>query len=243
MVPNRKHWVIDIGNTRIKLGIFNEGKLLELTTLTDFASLVPLLSPIDGDMMLIASVKWTEEALREKIAFPFLFFDQHTLLPIQNEYQSPGTLGLDRLAAVMGARAFEPKEPVLCIDLGTCITYDFLNRENGYKGGAISPGLGLRSKAMNAYTARLPLVEIPQQIPPFLGKDTVGSIKSGIYYGVLGEMKEYIHRFTAAYGQVNVFICGGDAEIFESLTKDHIFVIPNLVLYGLDRILTYHVEK
>ncbi|MDN3687997.1 type III pantothenate kinase [Cyclobacterium jeungdonense] len=243
MVPDRRHWVIDIGNTRIKLGIFNQGKLLESSTLADFASLVPKIKPGDRDKMLIASVTWTEEALREEIAYPFLFFDQHTPLPIRNEYQSPGTLGLDRLAAVMGARAFEPIGPVLCIDLGTCITYDFLDGENVYKGGAISPGLGLRSKAMNAYTARLPLVEVPQQTPPFLGKDTVGCIQSGIYYGILGEMKEYIHRFTAAYGQVNVFICGGDAEIFESLTKDHIFVIPNLVLYGLDRILTYNVEK
>ncbi|WP_162416451.1 type III pantothenate kinase [Cyclobacterium roseum] len=243
MVPDSKHWVIDIGNTRIKLGIFNQGKLLESTTLTDFASLAPKLTPDEWDKMLIASVTWSEQELREKIAFPFLYFDHQTPLPIQNEYQSPGTLGWDRLAAVMGARAFESKEPVLCIDMGTCITYDFLDRANRYQGGAISPGLGLRSKAMNAYTARLPLVEVAKQIPPFLGTDTMGSIKSGVYYGVLGEMKEYIHRFTARYGQVTVFICGGDAEIFESLTKDHIFVIPNLVLYGLDRILTYNVEK
>lgn len=174
---------------------------------------------------------------------PFLFFDHRTLLPIHNEYRSPGTLGWDRLAAVMGGRAFEPQKPLLCIDMGTCITYDFLDRENKYKGGAISPGLGLRSRAMNAYTARLPLVDIAKQTPLFLGTDTVGSIKSGIYYGVLGEMKEFIRQYRDAYGQVDVFICGGDAEIFESLTKDHIFVIPNLVLYGLDRILTYNVEK
>ncbi len=220
-----------------------QGQLLDSATVTGYEALADMLQPAAGDRVLIASVNWTEEDLREKIDFPFLFFDKETPLPILNHYRSPNTLGLDRLAAVIGARAFVADGAVLCIDLGTCITYDFMDGSDNFQGGAISPGMGLRARAMHAFTARLPLVEPIQEVPFFLGRDTRTCMKSGIYHGVLGEIHEYIRLFTASYGKVKVFICGGDAEIFESLTKDHIFVIPNLVLYGLDRILTYNVEN
>ncbi|WP_375585119.1 type III pantothenate kinase [Cyclobacterium xiamenense] len=242
-MPDKKNWVVDIGNTRIKAGIFSQGRLLESATVTGYEALADMLQPAPQDEVLIVSVNWTEKALREKISFPFLFFDKETPLPIQNHYDSPATLGLDRLAAVIGSRAFVSGGPVLCIDLGTCITYDFMDGGDNYLGGAISPGIGLRAKAMNAFTARLPLVELGKEIPAFLGSDTRSCMKSGIYHGILGEIREYIRLFSLVHGEVTVFICGGDAEIFESLTKDHIFVIPNLVLYGLDRILTYNVEN
>lgn len=243
MEKKLRHWTIDIGNTRIKCGIFLNGKLLETKFFTDLLSFQAYFRPKEGDRVIMVSVKWNENELKEKFNIPFLFFDHKTPLPIFNDYDSPETLGLDRLAAVVGGRALKSDVPVLCIDLGTCITYDFLDKKNRYQGGAISPGVSLRARAMHEFTARLPLVDLTDENIPITGRNTVSCMQSGIFHGVAGEMKEYIRHYQEAFGQVHVFICGGDAEIFESLIKDHIFVIPNLVLYGLDRILTYNVEK
>ncbi|NHE55262.1 type III pantothenate kinase [Cyclobacterium plantarum] len=244
MEKNLRHWAIDIGNTRIKSGVFLNGKLLETKSFTDLLSFQAYFRPKVGEQVIMVSVKWNENELKEIFNIPFLFFDHNTPLPIFNAYASPGSLGLDRLAAVVGGRALKNKGPVLCIDLGTCITYDFLDGENKYQGGAISPGVSLRARSMHEFTARLPLVHLTTgENIPITGRDTVSCMQSGIFHGVAGEMSAYIRYYQEAFGQVYVFICGGDAEIFESLIKDHIFVIPNLVLYGLDRILTYNVEK
>jgi type III pantothenate kinase len=131
---------------------------------------------------------------------------------------------------------------LLAIDLGTCITYDFLNGKGAYMGGAISPGLQMRAKAMAAHTANLPLVEISPDVN-LLGDSTVSCMQSGIYHGVMAEMSGIIQKYSQNHDDLKVFICGGDAKYFERLSKDHIFVIPNLVLHGLNRILTYNVDK
>lgn len=243
MKKELRHWTVDMGNTRIKCGVFLEGELLESNSFTDLLSFKNYFRPEVDEQVIISSVKWSENELKETVKFPFLFFDRNTPLPVNNDYASPETLGLDRIAAVIGGRHLKKSGPVLCIDLGTCITYDFLDENDRFKGGAISPGLSLRARAMHEFTARLPLVHLTGENIPVTGTDTVSCMQSGIFHGVMGEMKEYIRYYQKAFGEVHVFISGGDAEIFESLIKDHIFVIPNLVLYGLDRILTYNVEK
>jgi type III pantothenate kinase len=192
---------------------------------------------------IVSSVKWDKHELESIIPFPFLFFDHGIRLPIHNKYSTPHTLGLDRLAAVMGARAWGNHGPALAIDLGTCITYDVINAADEYLGGAISPGVSMRFEAMHRQTARLPLATLTKFPPPFIGEDTVSCLQSGVFFGVREELKGMIKAYAHIYPDLKVFICGGDAEYFESLTKDHIFVIPNLVLYGLERILTYNVDK
>ncbi|WP_073092549.1 type III pantothenate kinase [Cyclobacterium lianum] len=243
MKKQSRHWTADLGNTRIKCGVFADGKLLETKTFADLASFQAYFRPQKADRVIMVSVRWNEEELKDIFGFPFLFFDRKTPLPILNNYSSPETLGLDRLAAVIGGRAFKSAGSLLCIDAGTCITYDFLDKSDKYQGGAISPGLRLRGRSMHEFTARLPLVTLTRKDIPVLGKDTVSCLESGILHGAAGEINGFINYYRQAFGQVHVFICGGDAEIFESLIKDHIFVIPNLVLYGLDRILLYNVEK
>jgi type III pantothenate kinase len=170
-----------------------------------------------------------------------VFFNHRTPVPVDNHYGTPDTLGLDRLAAVIGGMDWA-KGPLLAIDLGTCITYDFLNEEGAYKGGAISPGLQMRAKAMATQTANLPLVEINPEVG-FVGNSTVTCLQSCVYYGVMAEISGIIENYSQNHDDLKVFICGGDAKYFERLTKDHIFVIPNLVLHGLNRILTYNVDK
>jgi type III pantothenate kinase len=238
-----RHWVVDIGNTRIKTGIFEEGNLQEVNSFFIFDECITFLQPNQGDRVLISSVKHPLTKLKDVFSFPFLYFDHYTPLEITNLYKTPLTLGLDRLAAVIGSRSFVKEGAVLAIDLGTCITYDFLDSKNNYLGGAISPGMAMRARAMNEFTAQLPLVNAENTVIPYLGTSTEACMKSGIYHGIAEEIKGTIDKYQQDFNPLKVFICGGDAEIFESLIKDHIFVIPNLVLYGLDRILTYNVEK
>lgn len=239
----QRHWVVDIGNTRIKTGLFEKGILLESKSFSEIAKCNDYLMPKEADRVLITSVKLSLNELKEIFTFPFLYFDHQTPLEITNSYKTPQTLGLDRLAGVIGTRSFKKEADVLVVDMGTCITYDYLNKKNNYLGGAISPGLRMRARAMHEFTARLPLVNVNNQEIPYLGNSTVSSMESGLYHGIAEEIKGFIQRYRESFGHIEVFICGGDAEIFESLIKDHIFVIPNLVLYGLDRILIYNVEK
>ncbi|WP_339923080.1 type III pantothenate kinase [uncultured Cyclobacterium sp.] len=239
----QRHWVVDIGNTRIKVGLFEKGTLLASRSFSELEGCRDYLAPEEGDRVLITSVKLSIEALKQVFSFPFLYFDHHTPLEITNAYETPKTLGLDRLAGVIGARSFKKDGAVLVIDMGTCITYDFLDLKNNYMGGAISPGLSMRARSMHEFTARLPLVKVGNAEISYLGTSTASCMESGIYHGITEEIKGFIQKYQQDFGHVEVFICGGDAEIFESLIKDHIFVIPNLVLYGLDRILKHNVEK
>ncbi|MEX0883226.1 MAG: type III pantothenate kinase [Cyclobacteriaceae bacterium] len=235
--------VIDIGNTRIKTGYFKNGELIAVESFEHWDRCLEVISDHHFERVIVSTVKWSKMQLDAVLPFSYIFFDHNLPLPIKNRYKSPLTLGLDRVAAVVGGMRFSGTGPLLAVDLGTCITYDFLNEFDEYLGGAISPGLKMRAKAMNQQTAKLPLVNIPFDDISFVGTETVTCLQSGIYFGVYEELNGFITRYSTAYPELKVFICGGDANYFESLTKDHIFVIPNLVLYGLDRILMYNVDK
>jgi type III pantothenate kinase len=238
-----KNFIIDIGNSRIKAGYFEGDSLRKEWTVEDLENLNLISQNMPVDHSLISSVKWEREALEKNLNFPFTWFDRNITLPIKMAYNSPATLGLDRIAAAVGLSVFHPGGDSLGIDAGTCITYECLEGGFTYRGGGISPGLSMRFKAMNGYTARLPLVEFKGLPPRLIGTTTEECMQSGVYFGVLGEIQYVIRRYRKDYPELKVYICGGDATHFESLTKDYIFVIPNLVLYGLNRILTYNVSK
>jgi type III pantothenate kinase len=240
---NLTNLIIDIGNTRIKTALFQEDSLIEEVGFEALDELISYSSNLEFSHAIISSVKYSENELKALIPFGFLFLERNTPVPIQNLYKSPETLGVDRKAAVIGARTKVKKGPVLAIDLGSCITYEILDEGDNYHGGAISPGLTMRFKAMNQQTARLPLVSLEANMEPKLtGDTTVSCMQSGVYSGILFEIKGFIQAYQEKYRDLKVIICGGDSKIFESLTKDHIFVIPNLVLYGLNRILSYNVN-
>jgi len=238
-----KNFVIDIGNTRLKTALFEDGKAQAENNFYDVALFLEYTKTLQFEQAIISSVTYTKEQLEDLLGFSFLFLDKKTDLPITNKYSTPETLGVDRKASVIGARAMFPTGPILAVDLGSCITYDFLDNEDNYLGGAISPGLQMRFRAMHQQTARLPLVELENgQVPEFIGNSTVSCLKSGVYFGILHEINGFVQAYQEQYHDLKVIICGGDSKIFESLTKDHIFVIPNLILYGLDRILSYNVN-
>ncbi|MDO9552744.1 type III pantothenate kinase [Rhodonellum sp.] len=237
-----KNLIIDIGNTRMKAAIF-EGEILVMEkAFHDISELREFSKSVEFDHCIISSVISVD--LEAALGFPFLLLTKDTELPIENHYATPETLGVDRKAAAVGGRVMLEKGPVLVIDLGSCITYEFLNEKNQYLGGAISPGLNMRFKAMHTQTAKLPLVGLEDsQSIRLIGDSTEMGLRSGVYFGVQFEMEGFMQAYRSQHQDLKVIICGGDSKFFESLTKDHIFVIPNLVLYGLNRILTYNVNK
>lgn len=234
--------VIDIGNTRIKSALFDGNVLTGEYIFEELEAAISFWKTIVFESCLISSVRFTEEELSQKINFPFLFLSHSTALPLLNGYLTPKTLGLDRIAAAIGAWELAEKKSVLAIDMGSCITYEFVDDQSTYRGGAISPGLQMRAKAMNSFTARLPLVDVKQKPENPTGDSTISCMLSGIWYGVAYELLGHIEAYLLKNPEIKIYICGGDSLFFDSLAKGHIFVVPNLVLHGLNCILNHNVD-
>lgn len=158
-------------------------------------------------------------------------------------YESPDTLGMDRLAAVCGAKTLFPNENCLVVDFGTCITYDFIDSKRNYLGGAITPGMQMRFMSMNSYTESLPLIKEVSVDVATIGKTTEESMVAGVMLGIVGEVEKFSALYGEEYENLKVIFCGGDTNRFETITKDPIFAAPNLVLVGLNSILTYNNEE
>lgn len=233
--------VIDSGNTLIKLGLFKNGILEKVFTTNDYNQLVRIISGFDIKRSIISSVRKDQDIIKEKILSKVdpLFLSSGLQLPFKNNYETPQTLGPDRIAGVAGAYHLYPGKSSLVIDAGTCITYDFIDKEKNYYGGAISPGISIRFKSLNAFTAGLPLVEKEENIS-FIGKSSKGSILSGVLNGAAAEIQGMIGEFKKNDEELNVIMCGGDARFFERRLKEAIFVVPDLVLIGLNSILEYN---
>ncbi len=234
--------VIDIGNTRSKVGIFEGHALIKNETFSSARGLQDFLSGTNAKNILISSV--TSDALEVKswqLGNGRIYLLDHNLpLPIVNLYATPQTLGVDRLAAACGAHAIFPNTNCLVIDAGTCINYEFINHKGEYLGGAISPGLAMRFDAMQKGTAKLPLGEIIVD-PPLTGNTTLLCLQSGVINGAVEEVRGIIAQYVSNYPGLRVILCGGDAIVFENHLNPTIFVAPELVLMGLNSILLHNV--
>lgn len=239
--------IIDIGNTCVKLVCFNEGKVVEeqRTDKDDAVALQSFCSRYPFSRGICSSVSDISEeysAALSSLPFSMMEFKSGvTRVPITNKYNTPLTLGSDRLAAVVGANWLQPGRDVLVIDIGTCVTFDFINSIGEYLGGNISPGPTMRLKALNHFTARLPLVERRGDTPDF-GTDTTTAIRSGVMNGIKYEIEGYIHSFLAKYPQLFVYLTGGvhlNLQFSENLS---IFADDFIVPKGLNRILEYNNE-
>lgn len=235
--------VIDAGNTHIKVAIYHD------TTMKEFVHLA--YNEVDQiklyakavDYAIFSSVSVDAAKLSEQCdGIPAIVFTPSTPLPFQNRYQTPQTIGTDRLAAVAGAQSLFPHQPVLVIDCGTCITYDFMNAEGTYLGGAIAPGIHMRLKAMHEFTARLPMVS-GHTTENYIGNTTEQCLISGAFFGVVHEISGTVARYEKDFDNLKTIICGGDALILEKQLKNNIFAAPNLVLDGLNQILHFNVKK
>lgn len=171
--------------------------------------------------------------------------NEKTKLPLKNRYKTPGTLGKDRLATAVGANYLFPSRNVLAIDAGTCIKYDFVNSKNEYLGGAISPGLDMRFKALHHFTAHLPqLKKMKTANVNLIGRTTRDSILSGVQNGAIAEISGMIKCYQDKYENVHVILTGGDSVFIRTLVseKNRIFAAPDLTLLGLNVILNYNNE-
>lgn len=235
--------VIDVGNSRTKLALFATNKLLRMDHAKngDIAAVKAFLG-VDRPVGVVlgATAAENEHYAKEleKIA-PVLIVTGTTPSPLKSNYATPLTLGADRLANAVGSIARFPQRPVLAVDLGTCITYDLVEKDGTYAGGAITPGMQMRATAMNAYSARLPLV-VPGLQPASIGISTGSSLEAGIHHGILGELKEFIASYVQERPGIAVTLTGGDAPRFVSALKSGIFALPFLTLEGLYAILIYN---
>lgn len=241
--PINMNIVIDSGNTYSKIGWFQGEKLLRYTTGLNFEELVRAVRRDSPNYILFSSVSYTEEEFRKALQLPIsvMALTPQLPLPITKVYDTPETLGADRIAASAGANALFPDEDLLVIDMGTCITYDLIDQNAAFQGGLISPGVRMRFKAMNSFTKRLPLID-PEKDPQLIGKSTRNAMLSGVMNGVLAEIEGIIRRYRHKFPALRVVMCGGDVTFFESSLKPPIFAVPELVLIGLNRILTYNVS-
>lgn len=238
---------IDIGNTRAKTGLFAGPDLLERRVWENenLPEIISYATNHQVQNVILSTVgKPIDPTLEAELSqrFFYLQLTHQTLLPIRNAYSTPETLGKDRLAAVIGAWQLHPGEHCLVVDAGTCITYDLLRADGVYLGGNISPGLAMRFRAMHEFTARLPLVDRSEQIA-LVGTSTETALRIGGQMGMTLEIDGFIRLLRDQYGSLRVLMTGGDAEFFAKVSKSEIFVNSDLVLTGLNKILTYNAEQ
>jgi len=239
------HLVIDIGNSRTKFAVFDKRKLTESgnTGKIDTIQLKALLGTHQITHSIISSVSddiiILEDLLKEKTKYTR--FSASVNAGVINKYKSPETLGLDRLAGVIGAKSLFPDTNCLVIDAGTCITYDAVDTAGVYEGGSISPGLNMRLQAMHTFTGRLPEVELTNYTD-WQGYDTPSAMLSGVLNGCTEEVKGMIEIYRSRYPGLLVILCGGDAIFFDTRLKNSIFAHtlktePDLVLIGLNEVI------
>ncbi|WP_116790631.1 type III pantothenate kinase [Flavobacterium psychrotrophum] len=238
---------VDIGNTKIKLAVFEGAALLQrfsfgkeeavagvenifLTCPQITHSILSVVGKEDDELFLLLKKQTAVIAVSHALTFPFI-----------NKYATPATLGIDRMVLAAGAVLQYPAQNRLVIDAGTCITYDFTDAADNYLGGAISPGLQLRYNAMHTFTAKLPLLypEMPQN---YIGNSTAQSMHVGATYGLLHEIEGFINTYVQDYQQLTVILTGGDAEFLAKRLKNTIFANSNFLLESLNHLFLYTIN-
>ena len=240
---------VDIGNTRIKLGLFEEQKLKEVRVYERDEALWEALLATSYESLIFSNTgRREEDALYRKLRSMATVEVSASLptLPLQISYRTPRTLGADRIAAAVGACYLYPNKDCLVVDAGTCVTYTLVKgraRACGQLlGGAISPGLFLRLKALTSGTTALKSIKLDSQVE-LLGRSTEHSIQSGLWHGLQAEIQGLIQAYVRAYPDLSVILSGGDAQHLSIQTKVPTFVREELVLVGLQYILQVHLRR
>jgi len=236
--------VIDLGNSFAKIGIFDYDSLQKVIVINnnEIDELLKLI-PLDHyNTAIVSSVINTPQTLMlllHKICKKIIIFDSRTKTHLINKYKSPETLGNDRLALATGGSMLFKGKNILLIDAGSCITYDFVNLNCVYFGGAISPGIEMRFKALSTFTDKLPLIELGN-VTKHTGINTKESILSGVMFGVIFEINSAINYYKKKFKTIKIIITGGDAIFLAKKIKSRIFVEPNFLLISLNQILLHN---
>jgi type III pantothenate kinase len=239
---------VDVGNTRIKAAVFEGDILLQhfifvkeelqknikniLKTFTNTAHLV------------VASVGNVEKEsfleFEKEVKVHFVSYNDR--FPYVNGYETPQTLGIDRMVLAAGATLQFPGQNRLVIDAGTCVTFDFINERDEYLGGAIAPGLQLRYKSLHDFTAKLPLLSL-ESPKAMVGKSTTESIHSGVVNGLVYEIDGFIDEYRAICSNFIIILTGGDTEFLAKRLKNTIFANSNFLLESLNQTFQYKIKN
>lgn len=231
--------VVDAGNSFVKIGIYINNELTEIQRF-EFEKIQSIDAVYRNCKGIISSVLSESQTLALQHFFPHtLIFDENLKLPIQLNYKTPLTLGKDRICNAVYAWVTNPSKNSVCIDIGTCIKFDVITKTGVYEGGSISPGINLRYRSMNEFTANLPLLDETSPIS-LIGKSTHESMHSGVINGMQAEIIQMIERYTSLYSDLTFFMTGGDAKYFDFDSKNNIFAIENLTLEGLYHIFLFN---
>ena len=239
--------IIDAGNTRVKVAVFEKNTLINVVSverevfLSEIEKKIKKYKIEDG---ILSSVSFISEKMIQTLQnlINLTVLSSLTNVPFINLYETPKTLGVDRIALVTGAVIKYSKKNVLVIDAETCITYDFVNAQLEYLGGAISPGIEMKYKALNNYTNKLPVLE--KKVPRnFIGNNTNESIHSGVVNGVIAELDGVINQYKKKYSDLTVVLTGGDTNFLAKQLKSSIFANQNFLLEGLNEILIFNKDK
>lgn len=226
----------DFGNTRLKAAVFEQDQLKEILILPDDnrSTIEEIVQKYKPQFTILSSVVNHQPEVEDVLSSHTNFhkLSHLTKLPFSTPVGKPGTIGADRLALCAAAVYLFPQKNNLAIGLGTCITYNFINNQNQFLGGSISPGLEMRFKAMHGFTAKLPLVNMEWHFP-LIGYDTKTNLLSGVAWGMAKEIDGIIDAYAEKYGNFNVQLTGGDTLHFAPLLKNQIFADPQLIFKGL----------
>lgn len=234
--------ILDVGNTRIKWALFEQRELIEQFDCSpeEFKSVLNRTRKKFAEVQRILVAATGELDSKQTKALNAWqkphWLSYQSVLPFENKYTTPETLGLDRLGLMAAAALHYPQKNLLAIDAGTCVTYDLLSSDNTYNGGVISPGLGMRYRAMHRFTAKLPLLD-----PEFPDMDAPGSTSQSMHLGAVGgllqEMDGFIEQYRSQVGDLTVILTGGDADFLRDNLKNDIFAHSNFLLDGLNYLL------
>lgn len=239
--------IFDIGNSKIKCAVADSNTVLEhfSSPKIKIEDVEKFIEKYSIKYCIVSSVRKKDDTKELfdylKSKFKVHFLGPETKLPFENRYLSPESLGQDRIAVVSASQINFKNENRLIIQIGTCITYDFIDCDNTYHGGAISPGLSLRFKSLNAFTGNLPLVKY-QNFNKLLGANTEESILSGVINGMRAEIDGIIDEYSANYENLRIIMTGGGANSFEKILKNKIFAVSNFVILGLNYLLDFNEE-
>ncbi len=236
--------VIDAGNTAIKAGIFQNNNLIETRrfAIRDLNQLSTFIKQHQPESSALSSVlnETDTRAIEELLASCYRINSQ-AKLPIEILYSTKETLGIDRICNAVAMHNSKPTANCVSIDIGTCVKFDLIDNKGAYHGGSISPGIQLRYKALNDYTAKLPLLDMTSNCT-LVGTSTIESIHSGVINGMKAEITGMIEDYAKNFDNLTFFITGGDASCFDFAGKNNIFVDENLTLKGLYLIYLFNAH-
>jgi len=236
---------IDVGNTRIKTAVFEQNTLLEVFIFQKEKFSKELNFILNNfpkiDKITVASVGNIEKTdfLDFENRAKINFISKESAFPFSNLYETPNTLGIDRMVLAAGAVLKFPNQSRLVIDAGTCVTYDYIDENDNYLGGAISPGIRLRYESLHQFTAKLPLLTkaSPENI---IGNSTNQSIHSGVINGLVNEIDGFIDYCKTLNANFIIILTGGDADFLAMRLKNTIFANPNFLLESLNQTFQYN---